>query len=154
MAFQLRSAAFDHNESIPTKYTCDGDNVSPPLSWEGFPEDTKSFALICEDPDAPSGTFSHWVLYNLAPGTVHLLERLPTDERVSEGAMQGKNNFGKIGYGGPCPPPGNLHHYHFYLYALDAMLDIEPGASREQIREQIQSHILDQAELIGLYSRK
>jgi hypothetical protein len=113
----------------------------------------KSYALICDDPDAPGGTFTHWVLFNIPPGTTSLSEQVPTDEKLEGGAIQGKNDFDAIGYRGPCPPPGKPHHYHFHLFALDSTLDLDPGASRRQVLTAIEGHVLDEARLTGTFGR-
>lgn len=149
----LTSSAFEHNGAIPAKYTCDGDDVSPPLSWAAVPRETESLALICDDPDAPAGTWSHWVLYNISPDRDGLEENVLTDERLSQIGLQGRNDFGNSGYGGPCPPRGSSHHYYFRLYALDTTLEAMEGATRKQVLNRIQEHILAQTELIGLYAR-
>lgn len=149
----LTSSAFENNEMIPAKYTCDGDDVSPPLSWAAVPQGTQSLTLICDDPDAPAGTWSHWVLYNISPDRDGLEENVPRDERLSQIGMQGRNDFGNSGYGGPCPPRGSTHHYYFRLYALDTTLEAMEGATRKQVLNRIQDHVLAQTELIGLYAR-
>src|SRR5215831_17431918 len=118
MAFELKSTAFKANDAIPRNYTCDGSDRSVPLTWTDPPAGTKSLALIADDPDAPRGTWVHWVLYDVPATVKDLPEGLPAEEKLDNGATQGRNDFGKIGYGGPCPPPGPLHHYHFKLYAL------------------------------------
>lgn len=143
----VSSSAFSEGESIPEKYTCDGQNISPPLKWNGVPEKTKSIALICEDPDAPSGIFTHWVLYDL-PGT--------TTELVEGSSGQGKegvNGFGKNGYGGPCPPPGGAHRYFFRVYALDTESLGNTGSLKEDLTTAMQGHILAQGQLMGRYKR-
>lgn len=143
--------AFDNGERIPRHYTADGENVSPPLSWSDPPPGTKSIALICDDPDAPSGTFVHWLAWGISPE----LRELP--ENVKPGArdvIQGTNGFGKIGYGGPSPPPGNPHRYFFRLYALDTLLQLPAGATKEQVLRAMQGHVLAQAELMGVYARR
>ena len=145
---ELTSPVFRPGESIPQKYTCDGENISPPLAWSGMPGNTQSLSLILEDPDAPRGTFTHWIFYNLAPDRTQLPEGF-----LSEG-KQGKNDFGKTGYGGPCPPPGTTHRYIFRLYALDQAINLNPGASRQQFQNAIQGHVLTQAELAGRYARR
>lgn len=149
----LMSSAFDNNGAIPARYTCDGENISPPLRWVGVPPEAESLVLICDDPDAPSGTWSHWVLYNLAPQMEGLEEDVPEEERLSPTGMHGRNDFGDSGYGGPCPPQGSEHRYYFRLYALDTTLDLLPGATRKQVLNQIEGHILAQTEFVGLYSR-
>jgi len=155
MAWSLQSSAFSQNGNIPSKYTCDGQDVSPPLSWPDPPANTKELALICDDPDAPMGTFTHWVLYGLGPDVRSLPEAVPTDQTVAAlaGAKQGKNGFGNIGYGGPCPPRGT-HHYSFRLYALDAPTNLPAGASKKDLLKAMERHLLAQAELVGLYARR
>ncbi len=147
MNFQLRSSVFEPGGDIPTKYTCDGQDVSPPLEWNDTPNGTQSFALICDDPDAPRGTWSHWVLYNIPPTVTRLAEG------VQETA-EGRNDFGNTGYGGPCPPRGPAHRYYFRLYALDTTLDLTPSTTRQQVLDRIQNHIVAQAELMGRYARR
>ena len=153
MAFQLKSAAFEPNGSIPRKYTCDGPDVSPPLSWTDPPAGTQSLSLIMDDPDAPVGTWVHWVLYDLPADTRALPENLSKDRELASGAKQGQNDFRKIGYGGPCPPPGPAHRYFFKLYALDAKTNLKPGVSKADLLRAMEGHILAQAELIGRYRR-
>jgi Raf kinase inhibitor-like YbhB/YbcL family protein len=154
MPFKITTTAFEPDGPIPVEYTCDGANQSPPLAWSGVPDGTLSLALLVEDPDAPSGTWSHWVVYNLPPDLHELPVRVPPGERTNWGGWQGKNDFGKLGYGGPCPPPGPAHHYYFYLFALDGELELSPEATRQALRRQIQGHVLAQAELMGYYSRQ
>ena len=153
MAFELTSAAFAAGERIPRKYTCDGEDISPPLKWSNAPQDAQSFALIADDPDAPIGTWVHWVLYNLPGQTVALAQAVPPDADLPDGGRHGKNSWGRLGYGGPCPP-GGTHRYFFKLYALDTVLDLAAGASKEQLLQAMQGHILAQTELMGLYSRQ
>ncbi len=153
MAFRLRSASFENGGRIPVVYTCDGRDVSPPLSWENSPAGTKSFVLICDDPDAPVGTWVHWVIYNIPPSTKSLPEAVPTDKKLKDGSMQGKNDFGRIGYGGPCPPRGKPHRYFFKLYALDTMLKVDGGLRKKEILGLIKGHVLGEAELYGTYGR-
>jgi Raf kinase inhibitor-like YbhB/YbcL family protein len=153
MPFELRSSAFRQNQAIPKKYTCDGSDVSVPLNWNDPVHETKSFALIADDPDAPRGTWVHWVLYDLPGDTRELAEGIPAKETLDDGAKQGKNDFGRIGYGGPCPPPGPVHHYQFKLYALGKMVGLRPGATKQQLLDAMKGHILAQAELIGTYKR-
>jgi|SRR5579883_118210 Raf kinase inhibitor-like YbhB/YbcL family protein len=138
----------DHGE-IPKKFTCDGEDVSPQLSISSVPAAAKSLALIMEDPDAPGGTFTHWVLFNLPVQTRDLAEGANPG-----GAKQGKNDFQKNGYGGPCPPPGNPHHYIFHIYALDSGLDLPEGATREQVESALDGHVLAEGTLTGLYARR
>lgn len=149
MSFTLRSHAFRPSRSIPKKYTHDGANLSPPLRWYGVPEGTKSLALIVDDPDAPTGTWVHWVLYNL-PGNVSMLsEGIPPRETIDNGACQGINDFKKLGFGGPDPPLGEMHRYFFKLYALDFKVHLPPGATKEELVKSLVGHILDCTELIG-----
>ena len=144
----ITSPAFLPNGMIPSKYTCDGADVNPPLSIGNIPEKTKSLALIVDDPDAPMGIWVHWIVWNIGPGTKEIPEN-----SVPQGALQGRNDFGKQGYGGPCPPSGT-HRYFFKLYALDSSLTEKPGATKAQIEEAMRGHVRAQAELIGLYKRK
>lgn len=152
MTMKLESSAFNANAAIPAKYTCDGDDRSPALSWDDPPEGTRGIALIMDDPDAPGRTFVHWVLYDLPPDVRQLPESVPSDPLLPTGGVQGKNDFGRYGYGGPCPP-GGTHRYVFKLYALDTVLDLSPGATKNQVLEALDGHILAGAELIGQYSR-
>jgi Raf kinase inhibitor-like YbhB/YbcL family protein len=151
MALNLSSPAI-RDQAIPQHYTCDGENVSPPLQWEDVPEGAESFAIIAEDPDAPGGDFTHWILYNLPRSLRWLPEDVRRDEVLPNGAMQGRNSFQKIGYGGPCPP-GGTHRYFFRLFALDATLELSPGATKEDLLEAMQGHILAEAEVMGKYTR-
>ena len=153
MAFELTSTAFAPGEPIPRKYTCDGEDISPPLQWSDPPQGTQSFALIADDPDAPIGTWVHWVLYNLPAETRALPEAVPSDAELSDGSRHGQNGWRKLGYGGPCPPSGT-HRYFFKLYALDTVLDLAAGASKEQVLKAMEGHILAQTELMGVYSRQ
>jgi Raf kinase inhibitor-like YbhB/YbcL family protein len=153
MSLQVSSTAFSANERIPVKYTCEGQDVSPQLNWSGAPATTKSFALIVDDPDAPAGTWVHWVLYNLPPDTKELPEGVEKQEKLDNGAVQGRNDFRKTGYGGPCPPAGKPHHYFFKLYALDTRLDLKPSASKQDIERAMQGHIVAQGQLIGTFGR-
>lgn len=148
---QLMSPAFKDGDVIPLDYSCNGDDISPPLIWNNIPKDTDSLVLICEDPDAPNGTWSHWVLYNIPPSVAELEDEIPPVATLDNGAIQGMNDFGDIAYGGPCPPSGE-HRYFFRLYALDTMLDVEAGMSREDILNIIQPHILAEADLMGVYA--
>lgn len=150
---KIESAAFANNSTIPSQYTCDGSNISPPLSWGEPPAGTKSLVLICDDPDAPGGTFVHWVLYDLPPTTRQLPEGIPPRAQLQGGGIQGKNDFGRIGYGGPCPPDGT-HRYFFKLYALDKTLGIPPGATKAAVESAIAGRILTKAEIVGRYSRR
>jgi hypothetical protein len=152
MAIKITSAAFEEGGMIPRKYTCDGDDVSPPLAWTGVPAEAKTLALICDDPDAPMGTWVHWVLFNLPGSTQELHEVIPPEKELKNGAKQGRNDFRKIGYGGPCPP-GGTHRYYFKLYALDAALNLPPGATKAELLTAIEGHILAQGRLTGKYRR-
>ena len=153
MTIQLSSSAFKDGGVIPKKYTCDLDNLSPPLAWKDLPEKTNSLALIVDDPDAPSGTWVHWVLNNLPSNLIGLPEGVMKTAEVEGIGTQGMNDFRRIGYGGPCPPPGKPHRYFFKLYALDTILDLGSGVTKMELLEEIQGHILDKGELVGLYSR-
>lgn len=150
---KLSSATFGDGQRIPAKYTCEGEDVSPPLAWGEVPEGTRSLALIADDPDAPSGTFSHWVIFNIPPDSRGLTEAMPAKPQLPNSARQGVTDFGGIGYGGPCPPPGKPHRYYFSLYALDQPLDLEAGASRQQVIKAMQGHTLARAQLVGIYQR-
>ena len=151
---RLSSAAFDEGGMLPPRFTCDGDGVSPPLAWVDVPDGTQGFALLCEDPDAPSGTFTHWLLYNLSAGSRELAEGVPKDAVLPTGARQGTNSFGDLGYGGACPPRADREHrYIFKLYALDTDLALAPGARREQLLHALRDHVLAEAQLIGKYKR-
>jgi Raf kinase inhibitor-like YbhB/YbcL family protein len=152
-SFEMTSAAFDQGGTIPQQYTCDGPDLSPPLRWAAPPEGTQSLVLIADDPDAPAGTWVHWVLYDLPPGQRELAEGLPQQETPAEGGTQGKNDFGKLGYGGPCPPKGKPHRYFFRLYALDIKVDLSPGATKGEVLEKMAGHVLAEAELVGRYGR-
>lgn len=149
----LTSTAFGPGEPIPKEYTADGRNASPPLRWDDPPQATKSLALVCEDPDAPSGTFTHWVAYNLPADTRELGEGVPAKKELPDGTRQGTNDFNKLGYGGPSPPPGKPHRYVFRLFALDAKLDLSAGASRQELTAAMRDHVVGTGELTGSYGR-
>ena len=151
---QLTSPAFAEGQSIPREHTCDGADVSPALHWRDVPSPTRSFALICDDPDAPAGTWVHWVLYDLPPGTSALPEGVATTQYVVGNAKQGISDFHRLGYGGPCPPPGKPHRYFFKLYALDKMLDLKPGAAKSDVESAMEGHILAEGKLMGTFQRK
>ncbi len=153
MNLPLASPAFKDGDRIPAKYSCEGQDISPPLAWEEPPQNTGSFALIVDDPDAVSGLFTHWVIFNLKASVRELGEGMSAPERIKNGAVEGKSDFNMIGYGGPCPPPGKVHHYRFTLYTLDRMLDLPRGASRQQLLDVMKGHILAQGQLTGLYQR-
>jgi Raf kinase inhibitor-like YbhB/YbcL family protein len=149
----LTSSAFTHGSMIPKQYTCDGKDISPPLSWSDPPEKTQSFALIMDDPDAPLGTWVHWVIYNLPATARGLGEGVPPDADLPDGSRQGRNSWRRIGYGGPCPPSGT-HRYFFKLYALDTVLPLASGATKEELLKAMEGHIVAQAELMGRYARR
>jgi hypothetical protein len=153
MTLKLTSTAFTNGGNIPKQFTCDGTDVSPALEWSGAPENTKSFSLIADDPDAPAGTWVHWVLFDLPQETKQQNEGVPKDEQLASGGRQGRNDFRRIGYGGPCPPPGAAHRYFFKLYALDAKLNLKAGASKAEVEKAMTGHILAQASLMGRYKR-
>jgi Raf kinase inhibitor-like YbhB/YbcL family protein len=153
MSLQLSSSAFSANGMIPKKYSCDGADVSPPVNWSGAPATAQSFALIMDDPDAPAGTWVHWVLYNLPANAKELAEGVEKQEQLANGALQGRNDFRKFGYGGPCPPPGKPHRYFFKLYALDNKVTVNAGAGKSDLEQAMKGHILGQAELVGRYGR-
>jgi Raf kinase inhibitor-like YbhB/YbcL family protein len=148
---QLTSSAFEPDAAIPAKYTCDGEDVSPALLWNDPPAATKSFALVVDDPDAPNKTVVHWLIYDIPPDTRGLQENFPKDKKLRDGALQGKNDHGKIGYSGPCPPHGAVHHYFFKLYALDEMTNLKPKATKPELEQAIKGHILAKAQLIGRF---
>jgi len=153
MAFELKSQAFQAGDRIPTKYTCEGADVSPPLRWNDPPRGTRSIVLIADDPDAPVGDWVHWVIFNLPENQRDLPESVPTQETFPNGARQGLNDFMNVGYGGPCPPPGKPHRYYFKLYALDGMLDLKPRATKAKVLEACKGHILAEAQLMGRFGR-
>jgi len=149
----MKSSAFENGGFIPSKYTCEDEDISPPLSWSDVPKGTKSFALICDDPDAPFGVWVHWVIFNIPADKRKLEENILKKGLLPERIIQGLNDFGKVGWGGPCPPPGKPHRYIFKLYALDTILSIEEGATKEELIEAMKSHILTETKLIGIYQR-
>jgi Raf kinase inhibitor-like YbhB/YbcL family protein len=150
---QLTSPAFANGQPIPDKYTGQADDISPRLEWSGAPLNTKSFALICEDPDAPMGTFTHWLIYNL-PGTATVLsQNIAKTGTLPDGSRQGRNSFGNIGYNGPAPPPGSTHRYFFRLYALDNLLNLDGGADKATLLKAMTGHVLAKGELMGTYQR-
>jgi len=153
MAFGISSPSFQNGKDIPKKFTCDGEDVSPALSWTDPPQGSKSFTLIADDPDAPRGTWTHWVLYDLPAPTTNLPEGVPKTGELTAGGRQGTNDFPKIGYGGPCPPPGKPHRYFFKLYALDSQLNLKAGTSKQEVEHAMQNHILGRTELMGKYGR-
>lgn len=151
---QITSPAFSEGAPIPAKYTCDGQDLSPPLRWGGVPQGAKSLTLICEDPDAPVGIWVHWLLYDLPPSITELPQGIPPKKIVLRGAKQGKNDFGRLGYGGPCPPRGSPHRYFFRVFALDAELPLSPGLSKRDLLQAMEGHILAEGALMGIYQRK
>ena len=154
MALPISSSSFANGGYIPKRFTCDGADVSPELSWTNPPAGAQSFALIADDPDAPVGTWTHWVLFDLPPTTRSLPEGVSKlMDKLPDGGRQGLNDFGKIGYGGPCPPPGKAHRYFFKLYALDRKLGLKPGSTRARLEQAMQSHVLNEADWMGKYRR-
>jgi len=153
MAFELTSSAFKQNGAIPKEYSCDGSDISIPLSWNKPPEGTKSLAVIADDPDAPRGTWVHWVLYDIPAEVRELPEGIGPQESLQDGTKQGRNDFGKVGYGGPCPPSGPAHHYYFKLYALDQLTGLKSKATKQQLLDAIKGHVLAETQLIGTYKR-
>ncbi len=154
MTIRLTSSAFSEGAAIPARYTCDGQDISPPLKWSNIPPGTKSFALVCDDPDAPVGIWVHWVLYGLPGSASALQEGLPTAETLVNGAKQGLNDFRRIGYGGPCPPGGSPHRYFFKLYALSVELDLPPKATKKDLLQAMEGRILAEGHLMGTYQKK
>lgn len=152
MTIEVTSTAFSQGELMPARYTADGANISPPLEWKGLPQGTESIAMINDDPDAPVGTWVHWVIYDMPPETTSLPEGIAPDETLPNGGKHGMTDFGRIGYGGPAPPSGT-HRYFFKLYALDCKLNMPPGATKTQLEKEIKAHILDQGQLMGKYKR-
>ncbi len=152
MSFVLKTTAFPERETIPKKYTCDGADVSPALAWDGAPAGTQSLALIADDPDAPVGTWTHWIIWNIPPEKP-LPEGVPKMDTLQDGSRQGRNDFKRIGYGGPCPPPGKPHRYFFKLFAIDNKLNVKAGAGRSELEAAMKGHVLAQAELMGKYGR-
>ncbi len=153
MAVQLTSSAFKEGEGIPHEYTCEGQDVSPPLRWNSPPPRTRSFALIADDPDAPVGTWVHWALFNVPADERELPEGVPTEEALPKGAHQGLNDFRRVGYGGPCPLPGKPHRYFFKLYALDTTLNLPARDTKAQVLKASKGHILGKAQLMGRFGR-
>lgn len=152
LSISLKSGSFKEGGFIPKKYTCDGENISPPLEWNGTPEGTKSIAIICDDPDAPMGTWVHWVIYNIPSSVNNLKENIPPEKVLEDGTIQGKNDFKKTGYGGPCPPNG-IHRYYFKIYALNTALALTPGLTKGELLHAMEGHIISEGRLMGKYSR-
>ena len=153
MEIKLTSPAFKEGGMIPSKYTCDGEDISPPLKWDNVPPGTVSIAIISDDPDAPMGTWVHWVLFNLQAKTRELKENFPNDETLEDGSRQGVTDFGATGYGGPCPP-GGVHRYFFKIYALDVKIDLVSIVDKEALLSEMEEHIIGQGQLMGKYKRK
>jgi hypothetical protein len=153
MSLALKADAFANGGEIPKKYTCSGADLSPALHWSGVSPAAHSLALIVDDPDAPRGTWTHWIIWNIPAHLTSLPEGVPAVETLESGARQGRNDFGRIGYGGPCPPPGKPHRYFFRLFALDIAPDVEPGAGRKELERAMRGHILSQAEWMGTFRR-
>ena len=153
MSLAVTTTAFSPGGAIPKGYTCDGADTSPDLSWSGVPAGVQSFALIADDPDAPVGTWTHWLIWNIPAQNSGLPNGVPKVETLDDGTRQGRNDFRRIGYGGPCPPPGKPHRYFFKVYALDAKLDVRAGANKEELERAMKGHVLAQGELMGKYGR-
>ena len=152
MSISITSNAFSEGGMIPAEYTCDGKDISPQISWSGIPKNTRSIVLIADDPDAPAGTWVHWVVYNIPPERKVFGKGIQPRESLDDGTMQGKNDFGRIGYGGPCPP-GGTHRYYFRIYALKEKPDVKPGLTKKQIMEKIKDLIVSEGHLMGKYGR-
>lgn len=153
MAIKVTSSVFQDGEMIPSRYTCDGQDVSPPISWQGLGDHTVTVALICDDPDAPMGTWVHWVVWNIPADAGGFDEAVPANEQLENGARQGITSFGRAGYGGPCPPSGT-HRYYFKVYALDTELDIPADSNKEDLLAAMEGHILAQGQIMGRYARQ
>ena len=153
MTITVMSPVFEEAGMIPSKYTCDGENVSPQLKWEGVPETTKSIALISDDPDAPMGTWVHWVMWNIPADATELSENIPPNAELPDGSIQGLNDFKQHGYGGPCPPSG-IHRYYFKVYALDEKLDLASSSRKKDLLKAMEGHILAEGQLMGKYKRQ
>jgi Raf kinase inhibitor-like YbhB/YbcL family protein len=151
--FRIESAAFKEGAFIPARFSCQGENVSPPLKWTDPPAGARSFVLVVDDPDAPGGTWTHWVVFNLPAQTRAMEENVPKQDELANGGLQGLTSFGSVGYGGPCPPPGKAHRYFFRLYALDTVLSLKTGATREDVVAALKGHTLGEAQLMGRYKR-
>ncbi len=153
MNMEVKSTAFQEGAMIPKLYTCDDKDISPPLSWSGLPAGAKSIALIMDDPDAPVGTWVHWVLFNIPPDTTDVAENMPRSASLPNGAKHGNNSWANLGYGGPCPP-GGTHRYYFKVYALDVVLSLSTGVTKAQLLKAMEGHILAEGQLMGRYTRK
>jgi Raf kinase inhibitor-like YbhB/YbcL family protein len=154
MNIQLTSTAFAEGQPIPQRHAFDDQDLSPMLQWSGVPSDARSLALICDDPDAPMGTWVHWVVYDLPPAATRLSGGVPKSPELANGAKQGMNDYHRIGYGGPCPPPGKPHRYFFKLYALDTRLELKPGVTKKELVKAMDGHVLAEGQLMGTYQNK
>jgi Raf kinase inhibitor-like YbhB/YbcL family protein len=154
MGITVTSAAFSPGQPIPVKFTGQGLNISPDLAWSGAPANVKSYVLVCDDPDAPGGTWVHWTIWNIPSSAARLSEGVTSDATLANGSIQGVTSSGRHGYGGPMPPKGNVHHYYFRMYALDTLLSLDASASRAQLDEAIRGHVLSQGQLMGTYQRQ
>jgi len=149
----ISSPSFETGETIPPRQTCIGEDVSPPLNWTGGLDKVVSYAIICEDPDAPGGTWIHWVIFDIPMQTTSLPEGVSDTPQLEDGSKQGINDFKKLGYGGPCPPPGKPHRYYFRLYGLDQLTGLEPGSTADELKDRMRGHIVAQGELMGVFGR-
>jgi Raf kinase inhibitor-like YbhB/YbcL family protein len=154
MGITITSTAFSAGKSIPVKFTGQGKNISPDLAWSGAPASVKSYVLVCDDPDAPAGTWVHWTMWNIPPSATSLPEGVTPDATLLDGSIQGVTSSGRHGYGGPMPPKGNAHHYYFRMYALDTLLTLDASASRAQLDGAMRGHVLSQGQLMGTYQRQ
>lgn len=154
VALEIKSDAFQNGGYMPSQYTCDSDNISPSLSWNDVPSGTKSFVLICDDPDAPFKRWTHWVVFNIPKDKTSLSENIPQRGILDDATIQGINDFGKAGYGGPCPPAGKGHRYSFKLYALDSILDLDENSTKEAVLEASNGHVIAEAQTFGIYQRQ
>ena len=153
MPFTISTSSFQNGGEIPKKFTCDAADVSPEFSWSDVPAGSVTVAMIADDPDAPAGTWTHWILYGLPAAITHLPEGVPKIDELPSGGRQGRNDFHKIGYGGPCPPPGKTHRYFFKLFALDSKLSLKAGVGRNELEQAMKGHILGRTEWMGKYGR-
>jgi Raf kinase inhibitor-like YbhB/YbcL family protein len=153
MTLEVKSPDFPSGGTIPKQFTCDGADLSPALQWSAPPTGTQSFALIADDPDAPVGTWVHWVIFDLPANLRSLPQAVPKRDQLPDGSLQGRNDFGKVGYGGPCPPPGKAHRYFFKLYALDTKLNLPSSSTKKDVERAMQNHVLASGEYMGRYSR-
>lgn len=150
---KIFSSSFKNGEMVPSKYTCEGEDISPQIGWGELPVEVKSLALVCDDPDAPGGDFVHWVIFNIPNETDSLPEGLAPRDTLDFGAIQGMTDFGSVGYGGPCPPRGSVHHYHFKLYGLDKMLEADKNITKDELLKKMEAHIVAKGEIVGLFKR-